>query len=142
MCFRIIREDGRIKINFFGIKMSFKNPLINRLGDCCSISNLDLLKKNGTMFPHPVGIVIGKGAVIGKNCVIYQNVTIGQEHNALPKIGDNVQIYAGAILIGDITIGNNVMIGAGSVVTKSIPDNAVVVGNPAKIIKIREDIKN
>ena len=139
MFFKIYREDGRIKIDFFGLKLAFKNIFINRLRDCCSINNIEMLKKKGTIFPHPIGIVIGKQVEIGKNCVIYQNVTIGQEHNALPKIGDNVCICAGAILLGDITIGNNVIIGAGSVVTKSIPDNAVVVGNPAKIIKYREE---
>lgn len=52
-----------------------------------------------------------------------------------PVIGDNVKICTGAIVCGDITIGNNVIIGAGSVVFKSIPDNCVVVGNPARIIK-------
>ncbi len=134
------KEDGRIKLNLFGIKIVFPNPLINRLEDCCCIENLKYLKKIGTKFPHPTGIVISKDAKIGKNCMIFQNVTIGirstKEKAKAPRIGDNVKIFAGAILLGDITIGDNVTIGAGAVVLDNIPDNATCVGNPAKVIKI------
>lgn len=75
---------------------------------------------------------------IGENCSIYQQVTLGRgkvsNGRSIPIIGNNVNIYAGAIVVGGITIGNNVSIGAGTVVTKDIPDNCTVVGNPAKII--------
>ncbi|WP_155243034.1 serine O-acetyltransferase [Clostridium butyricum] len=71
---------------------------------------------------------------IGKNCTIYQQVTIGKT-NDIPTIGDNVTICPGAIVIGGICIGNNSIIGAGSVITKDIPQNSVVVGNPAFIIR-------
>ena len=80
-----------------------------------------------------------KAKSIGKNFEVWQNVTIGVskqfDDSTRPVIGDNVKICTGAIVCGDITIGNNVIIGAGSVVFKSIPDNCVVVGNPARIIK-------
>ena len=56
----------------------------------------------------------------------------------IPTIGDNVTICPGAKIIGKITIGNNVTIGPNSVVVKDVPDNAVVVGIPAKILKIIE----
>ena len=94
-------------------------------------------------FPHPIGIVIGIGVEFGSNCVVYQNVTIGTKGRELkkdgevdkyPKLGDNVIVYPSSILIGDITIGNNVVIGAGTLVTKSIPPNSMVYGNPIKII--------
>lgn len=74
----------------------------------------------------------------GKNCKIRQGVTVGHTDNSkhgAPIIGDNVSFGANSIAIGDITIGNNVIIAAGAVVTKSIPDNCVVGGVPAKIIK-------
>ena len=74
---------------------------------------------------------------IGEICEIWHNVTIGRAHNLgrRPRIGSNVKICTGAIVIGDIEIGDNVVIEAGAVVTKSIPANSVVVGNPAKVIK-------
>lgn len=55
-----------------------------------------------------------------------------------PVIGDNVHIHKGAIVFGGITIGNNVEIGANAVVNKPVPDNAVVAGVPARILRIRD----
>lgn len=55
----------------------------------------------------------------------------------IPIIGNNVIIGANCVIIGDVSIGDGAIIGAGSVVTKSVPQNAIVVGNPAKIIKYR-----
>ncbi|MBC2438088.1 serine acetyltransferase [Clostridium saccharobutylicum] len=71
---------------------------------------------------------------IGDNCTIYHNVTVGKTDD-IPRIGNNVTICAGAIIIGGISIGNNSIIGAGAVVTKDVPDNCIVVGNPGRIIK-------
>lgn len=85
------------------------------------------------------GIIISHYAHIGKNVWIAQQVTIGQalDKNVAPIIGDNVIIGAGAKIFGDITIGNNVTIGANAVVTHDVPDNCVVAGIPAKIIKYK-----
>lgn len=90
-------------------------------------------------FPHPRNIVIGEGVVIGEHCTIFNNVTIGQHKGYYPIIGDNVTIYPGATLIGEIHIGNNVVIGANSLVNKSVEDNCIVAGNPAKLIKKRKN---
>lgn len=76
---------------------------------------------------------------MGENCQIYQQVTIGN-NGGIPTIGNNVEICAGAKVIGPITIGDDVVIGANSVVTKNIPSHSVVVGIPAKIIKTRDSI--
>jgi serine O-acetyltransferase len=96
--------------------------------------------KIGTGFslPHPDGVIIGEKCRIGDNVRIYQQVTIGQNRNKYPVIGNNVIIYAGAKIIGDIHIGDNCIVGANAVVTKSIPDNSVVGGIPARIIKKRD----
>ena len=139
--FALYKENGRIIVKFFGIKITFKSPFFNQLSDCCCIVNLKRLLDNNTTFIHPVGIVISQSAEIGKNCAIYQNVTIGdgklnpQTNRKAPVIKDNVTIYANAVVIGGITIGNNVVIGAGSVVLNDVEDNCTVVGNPARVVK-------
>ena len=94
-----------------------------------NIQALKLLDKS-TIFGHPIGIVIGKGAIIGMNCQIGQNVTIGSRYpnDGLPCIGDNVFIGANALLLGDILIGDNVKIGAGSIILTDVPSNRTVVG--------------
>lgn len=81
-------------------------------------------------------------AKIGKNCRIQQQVIIGHkggfQGGGVPNIGDNVYIGMGAKIIGEVNVGNNVIIGANAVVLKDIPDNAVAVGIPAKVIKFRK----
>lgn len=92
----------------------------------------------GTLFPHhALGIVIHKDAVIGEKCILEQNVTIGGRSGltVLPKIGNNVMVGAGAAIIGPVKVGDNCQIGAGAVVVNDVPDNCVVIGVPAKIIK-------
>ena len=93
----------------------------------------------GLTFPHFSGIVINGGVRIGKNCTIYQGVTLGSVRGpkgGSPIVKDNVVISSGAKIIGKVTIGSNVMIGSGTIVVTDIPDNAVVVGNPGKIISL------
>lgn len=71
---------------------------------------------------------------IGENCRIFQQVTVGFNGDKAPVIGDNVQITAGAIVIGDVHVGNGAYIGAGAVVVCDVPENATVVGVPARPI--------
>ena len=82
------------------------------------------------------GTVINQRAVICADVVVQHRVTIGElfEDGGAPFIKNNVYIGAGAILLGDVTIGENAKIGAGAVVVKDVPKNATVVGNPARII--------
>ncbi|MFY0761457.1 DapH/DapD/GlmU-related protein [Metabacillus dongyingensis] len=91
-----------------------------------------------------IGIVIHKRAIIGENCVINAGVTIGGTSHKyeVPIIGDNVLIGTGAKIIGPVHVGNNVVIGANAVVSKDVPSNCVIVGNPGKIIKTDIDISN
>lgn len=90
---------------------------------------------------HGNGVVIGETAIIGDDVLMYQGVTLGgtgKEHGKRhPSIGNNVVIGAGAIILGNIKIGDNSRIGAGAVVTKPVPPNSTVVGNPARVI-VRE----
>ena len=72
---------------------------------------------------------------IGRNCIFFQNVTIGTNgSNIGPSIGDNCFFGAGCV-VGNITIGNNVKVGANAIVTKSIPDNCTVITTGTTIVK-------
>lgn len=88
---------------------------------------------------HGAGVVVGETTVIGNNVTIYQGVTLGgtgkEKGKRHPTIGNDVVIGAGAIILGPIHIGDNSRVGAGAVVTKSVPEETTVVGNPAWIIR-------
>lgn len=97
----------------------------------------------GLRLPHPAGIVIGESVKIGDNANIHQNVCMGRrrpnEEPMLPiVIGNNVTIYAGAVFVSGIAIGDNAVIGANSVVLCDVPAGCTAAGNPARIIKSAE----
>lgn len=84
-------------------------------------------------FGHRTSIVVYAES-IGNNVCIYQQTTIGTGKTGIPTIGDNVMVYSGAKIFGNIKIGNGSTVGANAVVTKDVPENAIVAGVPAKII--------
>jgi len=94
---------------------------------------------------HGHALVINQGVIIGEGCTLRNSTTIGHKKLAdgsfskCPRIGNHVDIGANVCIIGDVTIGDNVVIGAGSVVTKNIPSDCVVVGNPARILEKKEE---
>lgn len=96
---------------------------------------------SGLYIGHFGGIVVSGRSVIGKNCNLSHGVTLGQANRGpnkgYPTIGDNVYIGPGAKVVGAVHIGNDVAIGANCVVTKDVPDHAVVVGVPGKIISYK-----
>ena len=104
---------------------------------CAEIFDLTPIGK-GLHIAHGGCIVVHSGAVLGENVTLSQGVTIGQTLKdgkvLLPVIGSNVYIAPGAKVIGGVHVGNNVVIGANAVVTRDVPDNAVVAGVPAKVL--------
>jgi len=98
----------------------------------------------GLVLQHTLGTVVGKGVKAGRNLTLYQNVTLGakgdpRDRGNYPVIGDNVTVFPGAVVVGPIRIGNDVQIGANSVVIHDVPDGAVVAGAPARIVKHRAE---
>lgn len=95
----------------------------------------------GLFIVHYGGIVINHNAVIGKNLTICHNVTIGQINRGTkkgnPVIDDNVYIAPGAAVMGSVKIKSNAVVGTNSVVTTDVPESAVVVGQPAKMISLK-----
>ena len=91
----------------------------------------------GLIVQHGYGTIIAPRK-IGKNCWINQGVTIGYTNDDdCPTLGDDVTVYAGAKILGDVHIGNHVIVAANAVVVKDVEDNCVVGGVPARILKRR-----
>jgi serine O-acetyltransferase len=87
---------------------------------------------------HGMGVVIGETAIVADDVTLYQGVTLGgtgkEQGKRHPTVLDNVVIGGGAKVLGNITIGRNCRIGAGSVVLRNVPDDSTVVGVPGHII--------
>ena len=92
----------------------------------------------GVLIDHGMGVVIGETAIIGDYALIYQGVTLGgtgkESGKRHPTLGENVVVGAGAKVLGNIQIGNDVRIGAGSVVLRDVPSDCTVVGIPGRVI--------
>jgi serine O-acetyltransferase len=93
----------------------------------------------GFFIDHGMGVVIGETAEIGNHVTLFQGVTLGgtgkERGKRHPTLGNHVVVGAGAKILGGIRIGDNVKIGANSVVLKSVPANSTVTGVPARVIK-------
>lgn len=96
---------------------------------------------DGLFIDHGMGVVIGETSEIGDNVTLYQGVTLGgtsqQRAKRHPTLGNNVVVGVGSQLIGNITIGDDSKIGAGSVVVTSVPPHATVVGVPGRVVAMR-----
>lgn len=94
----------------------------------------------GFFIDHGMGVVVGETAEIGDYVTLFQGVTLGgtgkERGKRHPTVGNHVVIGAGAKILGAIRIGDNVKIGANSVVLKSVPPHSTVIGVPARIIKM------
>lgn len=129
---------------FWGRKLYFLAGICQRLmhhfAHCWISASAEI--GSGFLIAHVGGIVIGGGTRIGSNCDIRQNVTFGGNFNKQsdtgrqqPWIGNSVSFGAGCVIIGPISIGNNCIIGANTVVTRDVPDSVIVSGVPGKVVK-------
>ena len=129
-------STNKIKKNYykFILKMKSKKTFIQ-------IHSSTIIGK-GFYIGHEGRIIINPNVVIGDNCNIATGVTIGQENRGkrqgVPKIGNCVWIGTNAVIVGNINIGNDVLIAPLSYVNFDVPDHSIVIGNPGKIIS-RED---
>jgi len=128
---RIFRKS-KFLANFF-----FK---LNKIINACYIPPECNLGKNIQLIHGGTGVFISATAVFGENVKIYQHVTIGNDgKDGIPVIGDNVTIYAHSMVMGNIHVGNNSIIGAMSLVNKDVPPFTIWAGNPAKQIGVVEE---
>lgn len=103
----------------------------------CSIASSARIY-GGLILPHPQGIVIGADVVVGPRGWIYQNVTLGGSpgKSGSPRVGSDSRIYAGAVLSGPIRVGDNVVVGANSVITQDIPSRRLVRSPQPEVIDL------
>ena len=110
----------------YAFKYGFQIPIGTKIG-------------KGFFIGHFGYIVINENVVIGDYCNIAHGVTIGQasrgKRRGVPKLGDFVWIGTGAVIVGNVNIGSNVLIAPNTFVNFDVPDNSIVIGNPGKIIK-------
>lgn len=141
----------RYPVSGFGLAMmfvdlkEFRNVVYKRIGlISILISWLWRRQDNLTLACNDIGpgLVIQHGYStvvcaerIGRNFRVNQCVNVVWNGDRQPVIGDNVSVYAGAIIVGGVSIGNNVVVAAGAVVVKDVPDNSLVIGNPMQIRK-------
>ena len=131
------REHKLFVLNYV-VHLLALNKLRNNLG---IYIGLDAIIGKGFFIGHPTSIVISGGAILGDNVRLLQCTTIGDnmhkviEGRKAPMIGNNVDIGANVSIIARVKIGDNVIIGTGSVVVKNISSNKIAVGNPAKEVK-------
>lgn len=94
----------------------------------------------GLYIGHGFGVVINHEAVIGSNCNLSHGVTIGQANRGkragTALIGNGVYFGPGVVVVGKVTIGDDVAVGANAVVLEDVPNSAVVVGNPGRVVSL------
>lgn len=132
----------RLSRKFYDLNLFFISILISQLGRFITGIEINpgaIIGKH-LFIDHGNGVVIGETTIIGDDCVIYQGVTLGATGNEKsfkrhPTLKNNVMCGAGSKILGPITIGNNVKIGANAIVLKNVEDNVTVVGIPSKKTK-------
>lgn len=142
---RVLAWDGTVATMFYRAsqfcyrnRLSLIGAILNQLNPILTHAVIGRRAQFGPGFIilHSIGLVINTGVIAGRNLTLENGITIGADKGRAPVLGDNVYIGAGARVIGGVRVGNNVRIGANAVVIKDVPDNATVVGVPARVVRI------
>ena len=127
---------------FYRIKLKLLARIISQTGRFFTGVEIHPAAKieGGVFIDHGAGVVIGETAEIKKGVVLYQGVTLGgtgkQTGKRHPTVLEGAKIYAGAKVLGNITVGKNAVVAASAVVLKDVPENATVVGIPAQTVRV------
>ena len=136
----------RIAHFFYNLKLYFVARLISEVSRLSTLIEIHPGAKIGKRFviDHGSGIVIGETAEVGDDCVIYHGVTLGgvatKKVKRHPTLGNKVMVGAGAKVLGPVVLGDDVKVGANSVVLIDVPSGRVVAGIPGKIIDKHQSI--
>lgn len=130
MCSYAIRKRGPIGV-LLRLRIEHKYGVNFGLSHVADVGD-------GLFLGHPFGIDVNAGAVIGSNCNISKGVTIGREsrgkREGSPTLGNRVWVGSGAVIVGRITIGDDVLVAPNAYVNINVPSHSIVIGNPARII--------
>lgn len=130
----------RIDHWFWNHGMFFLGRVLSQLGRLLTGIEIHPGAKIGRrlFIDHGMGVVIGETSIVGDEVTLYQGVTLGgtgkERGKRHPTLEDNVVVGGGAKILGNITVGKNCRIGAGSVVLRNVPENSTVVGVPGHIV--------
>jgi len=130
----------RIDHWFWNHGMFFVGRFLSQIGRLLTGIEIHPAAKVGRrlFIDHGMGVVIGETSIVGDDVTLYQGVTLGgtgkERGKRHPTLEDNVVVGGGAKILGNITVGRNCRIGAGSVVLRNVPENSTVVGVPGHIV--------
>lgn len=139
---KVLRKVEFYKNNSNKILYIFYKRKLNKLGQKLGIEIKENCFGKGLKIFHGGSIIVNSKARIGENCRIVGNVCIGNNRSdgGVPKIGKNVLIGIGAIVIGDIEIADNISIAAGAVVVNSFKEEGITIGGiPARKLEIKKN---
>ena len=134
----------RIAHFFWSHRLRFLGRLLSHISRGLTGIEIHPGAKIGRRFfiDHGMGVVIGETSEVGDDVLMYQGVVLGgtslEQKKRHPTIGNNVVIGTGATILGAIEVGNGAKIGSGSVVVKSVPPDATVVGVPGRVVEAAE----